>query len=82
MIASPNSIMPSYLAWRSRNRGRRPWDRNRSAEVRWNRRPTGDRYRELEEMERDGVPRRRQEYGRNYQDGDEGKFQITKITLK
>ena len=67
---------------RSRNRGRRPWDRNRSAEVRWNRRPTGARFRELEEMERDGVPRRRQQNGRDYQDSDEGKLQITQHTLK
>ena len=59
------------LGWRSRSRGRRPWDRNRSAERIWGRRPTGERYRQLEEMEQDGVPRRRQQYGRNYQDEGE-----------
>ena len=63
-----NVNVSNFLGWRSRTRGRRPWDRNRSAERIWGRRPTGERYRQLEEMEQDGVPRRRQQYGRNYQD--------------
>jgi len=69
--AESKMLMGKGGGWRSRSRGRRPWDRNRSAERIWNRRPTGDRYRQLEEMEQDGVPRRRQNYGRNYQDEDD-----------
>ena len=70
----------SSSGWRSRSRGRRPWDRNRSAERIWGRRPTGERYRQLEEMEQDGIPRRRQQYGRNYQ--DEGECYWNQMKLK
>jgi len=50
--------------WKSNNNGRRrPWDRHRNYPginmSAWNRRPTGERYRQLEEMDQQGVPSRR-----------------------
>ena len=58
-------LLVRSTAWKNSNRKHNPWSRTGSARKVWDRRPTEERYRQLEEEE-DGVRKYHEDGGMRY----------------